>query len=70
MIDLDDVGCLLLPFKLIGFIFQEFLFEMIAVKLGRLVLWPFGKRNVGAFTAGMTGFAVVIAASLGLIFLI
>ena len=70
MIDLDDAGCLLLPFKLIGFIFQEFLFEMIAVNIGRLVLWPFGKRGVGEFTAGMTGFAVLIAVSLALIFLI
>ena len=69
MVDLDDAGCLLLPFKFLWLIFYEFLFEKIAVALGRLILLPIGGRNAGEFTAGMVGFGVIIAVCLGLIYI-
>jgi hypothetical protein len=70
MVDLDDAGCLLLPFKLLGFLFFELFFEGLMVRLGRLILWPFGKRNAGEFTAGMVGCGVFIAACYGTIALL
>lgn len=70
MVDLDDAGCLLLPFKLLWLIFVELLFERVAVGLGRLLLLPFGRRNAGEFTAGMLGFAFIIALCWGIVALV
>ncbi|MHC4377532.1 MAG: hypothetical protein ACYS26_13100 [Planctomycetota bacterium] len=70
MVDLDDAGCLLLPLKFLWLIFYEFLFERIAVGIGRLVLLPFGKRNAGEFTAGMLGFGVIIAVCWGIVYFV